>query len=210
MNTAKSFTIIELLITIAIFGIISGVVVVTYDGVLGGVTVSRTEQRAEQIKLFTKQLETLDVPSRDIAARINSEFKKSTVQERIIGSLPYLRKISRGQNNNCGSSAAVYTFLNTLDGAATPTASGGEVTPAIANDTDGVYCISPTGKTTFAIAMRITETTWWCGTDSGYAKYYDTADSGSIYIRCNNRTAAVGTAPEAGTKADSLFQKIIE
>ncbi len=213
-DTAKGFTLIELLVVIAILAIVAGMSVITYDDVRGSVNISKTDQRAQQITLFMRQLDTLGIKPDDIALRVNREknFKKFTVPEKIIGSVPYLRKgVRTGNTNVCNTSnGTAYAVLNRLNGTgATPSVSTGEIAN-IAGTSTAVYCTSSVGGSEFTVAVNIGDGVWWCGTADGYSEYHTAAVSGKLYPGCNNRTTTVNASSTGAVKSDSLLKKVTE
>ena len=195
-NRKSGFTLTELLIVVAILGIVLSMAIVGYSRVFGKVSVEKTQQRGEQVALFIKQLEVLNVPPTEMVARINrnKDFADYTLAEKVVGSYEYMRDTLATGTSACDSSKPLYIFLNALDGSAkTPVVSGGSVISNVANTASTVHCTHVTRDNRFGVAVRVDDdNNWWCGNRGG-TWYFSTVESGQVRAACRYRDEATGT-----------------
>ena len=199
-NRKSGFTLTELLIVVAILGIVLSMAIVGYSRVFGKVSVEKTQQRGEQVALFIKQLEVLNVPPAEMVARINrnKDFADYTLAEKVAGSYEYMRDTLATGTSVCDSSKPLYIFLNALDGSAKTPVVGGIFTN-VANTASTVYCAHVTRDNRFGVAVRVDDdNNWWCGNRGG-TWYFSTVESGQVRLACRYRDEATIAGSGCGT-----------
>ena len=192
------FTLMEIMVAIVIVGVIASIAAVIYTNALRKTDVEKTAQRAQQVELFIKQLDILDVPSDKIVERINSnkDFKSFTLAEKTIGAFPYLKtKVVPGNDGVCadsqGSEGVAYTFLNLLDGTSKTPVTNAGVAGSVRNTNDNIHCTYRLTSSSFSLAILVDEKDhiWWCsngGADDG-GRYFTTTSPGQVRIACRYR-----------------------
>ena len=208
-NRKSGFTLTELLIVVAILGIVLSMAIVGYSRVFGKVSVEKTQQRAEQVALFIKQLEVLNVPPTEMVARINrnKDFADYTLAEKVVGSYEYMKDTLATGTSVCDSSKPLYMFLNALDGSAsTPVV--GVVISNVANTASTVHCAHGSANN-FSVSVRVDDdNNWWCGSGHPYfegSRYFSTVESGQVRVACRYRDEA--TIAGSGCGSGNRFCK---
>ena len=222
MQHKNGFTIVEILITIAIIGIVAGIVTVTLLDRIDRSERKKSKAHIAQIVRMVEQEVALGSSTAQIVAAVNNIPSYQT-WEKIVGLYPYLNDQStfNGQyacNPPAGTTGhitgkpegALYTYLNLLDGPSkTPEfKASGSFFSGIANTADDVHCVAHTSRN--GIALRVDDdNNWWCGVLRGNgtrdAHFLSTVATGNIHSVCADRTT-----PNSGwttsARTSSLFQ----
>ena len=228
MQHKNGFTIVEILITIAIIGIVAGIVVVTLLDEIESSERRKSKAHIAQIISMVEQEVALGSSTAQIVAAVNSVPSYKT-WEKIVGLYPYLNDQSAFSTFNyqyaCNPPAGttghvtgnpegtLYTYLNLLDGPSkTPTVhpTGGSIIGGIANTAEDVHCASRrSGQKVIAIRVD-DDNNWWCatltaGTGIRRAHFLSTVATGQLRPVCSDRTTT-GQGWSTNARTRSLFQ----
>ena len=222
MQHKNGFTIVEILITIAIIGVVAGIVVVT---LLDGIESSERKKSKAHIAQIVRMVEeevALGSSTAQIVAAVNSVPSYKT-WEKVVGLYPYLTGIGSFDRYACNPPAGItghetskpegelYTYLNLLDGPSkTPSIGGrlGSQRGVLRTDED-IRCIAHGGWNKSAIALRVDDdNNWWCGpliSSNSDGNFVSTAATGEIRVVCPDRTTT-GQGWTTSARTRSLFQ----
>ena len=223
MQHKNGFTIVEILITIAIIGIVAGIVTVTLLDRVDRSERKKSKAHIAQIVRMAEQEVALGSSTAQIVAAVNNIPSYKT-WEKVVGLYPYLNDQNTFNDRyTCNPPAgttghvtgnpegALYTYLNLLDGPSkTPGVSptGRALIRNIANTAEDVHCASFPGRS--AIAIRVDDdNNWWCGvlvgTGTRDAHFLSTVAIGDLRTVCAYRTAPTSKWTTAA-RTESLFQ----
>ena len=186
MHHNKGFTLVELLIVVALIGIITGIVVVTFSGSLTGSERKKSKAHVGSVIRLVEQEKSIGTKHTQIAEALNDPSFE--LWEKVVGSFGYLSEYVKNNTNRnlCNTATGkVYEFLDVLDGSGqSPVGSVSAKTAA--NTATTIHCIGSNGKQT-SVAIRVSDSVWWCGNLYGYDNYngfFTTASSGKLENSC--------------------------
>ena len=178
----KGFTLIELIVVVAILSVMAGVVAFFALDTLSFANLGKVHHQSQRLHAYTETLKSLGYPAERAAEKVFSHeaFSSFSLAEKVIGSEPFLSHLwSLAPREACKATHDIYLFLDKLDGSQTPktyTNTGTLlVTAELISPTESrIVCMS--NKNHFALAIAVRDGLWWC-----YSSLLTTSEGTSGY-----------------------------